>query len=146
MDQKGRETMKNSRQTEIERRLEERLKEAHTQLDIFYADHGEWDGRRKPPVRKRGILRFPDQENDQDPENTPSTPEEIPEDGMSIIEAPPDEDKPARPYRPPEKPVKAPKKPGKASKPKGRPKSSAKTKPKKKPFFKGTIAFMKKRK
>jgi hypothetical protein len=136
--------MKNSRQTELERRLEERLREAHTQLDIFYADHGEWDGRRKPPIRKRGVLSFPDQENDPDQENTNMAPE-IPEDGMSIIEVP-DEDKPARPYRPPQEHVKAPKKPGKAAKPKGRPKSSAKTKPKKKPFFKGTIAFMKKRK
>jgi hypothetical protein len=147
--------------SEIQMRIDEIIRQAELKLDIFYHDHGEWDGRRVQPFRKRGVLHIPDQENDEDPETEPDIPE-IPEDGMSIIE--PDilgESKPLsdntlkmidksvknfikRVVGKPEEPKKATKKPGKASrkpakpsKHKGRTKASLKAKTKKKPFFKG---------
>jgi hypothetical protein len=71
--------------SEIQMRIDEIIRQAELKLDIFYHDHGEWDGRRVQPFRKRGVLHIPDQENDEDPETEPDIPE-IPEDGMSIIE------------------------------------------------------------
>ena len=129
---------------ERQMRLDDIVRQAELKLDLFYKDHGEWDGQKERPFRRKGVLHVPDQENDEDPENeeneNDNMPPEIPDEGMTIIENPDEvlDDNPDMPSRiigggAPARPAKASKKPTKPQKSEGRAKSSPKLKPKKKP-------------
>ena len=119
--------------TDLEMRLEQRIRDAEAQLDSFYKSHGEWDGKRE--VKKRPRSSWVPEDDDGIEENPETS--DFQEAGLSIIDNPTNEPEEPVPLPvAPKKPSKAPESHAKPSKTKVKAKSSPKPKSKKKPLFK----------
>jgi hypothetical protein len=105
--------------TDLEARLEQRIRDAESELDSFYKSHGEWDGKKEPKKRSRPSW-VP--EDDNGLEENPET-SDFQEAGLSIIDPTNEPEEPTSLPVAPKKPSKAPESPAKVSKPKTKAKS-----------------------